>query len=98
LVRPSIRTIWQKIQNVLFSKNIKNSPLFRKNMGEEQKKRSSLIFPKNILLLLKNDLRNFGICFQLFTVIFENFRAILKNKDNMAPKAKDNMAKSQLSF
>jgi hypothetical protein len=31
-----------------------------------------------------------------FTVIFEIFRAILKNKDNMAPKAKDNMAKSQL--
>jgi hypothetical protein len=35
---------------------------------------------------------------KLFTVIFEIFRAILKNKDNMAPKAKDNMAKSQLSL
>jgi hypothetical protein len=29
-----------------FFKNIKNSPLFRKNMGEEQKKRSSKIFMK----------------------------------------------------
>ena len=37
--RPSIRTIWQKIQKGLFFKNIKNSPLFRKNMGEEQKKK-----------------------------------------------------------
>jgi hypothetical protein len=46
-------------------------------MGEKQKKKSSLIFPKNIFLLLKNDLRNFGLCFQLFTVIFEIFRAIL---------------------
>jgi hypothetical protein len=48
--------------------------------------------------LLRNDPRNFGLCFQLFTIIFEIFRAILKNKDNMAPKAKDNMAKSQLSL
>ena len=67
-------------------------------MGEEQKKRSSLFFLKNIFLLLRIDPRNFGLCFQLFTVIFEIFRAILKNKDNMAPKAKDNMAKSQLSL
>ena len=39
--RPSIRTIWQKIQKGLF---FKNSPLFRKNMGEEQKKKKVFIF------------------------------------------------------
>jgi hypothetical protein len=66
--------------------------------GEEQKKRSSIFFLKNISLLLRNDPRNFGLCFQLFTVIFEIFRAVFKNKDNMAPKAKDNMAKYQLSL
>jgi hypothetical protein len=75
---------------------MKNKYNLVKISGEEKKKGSSEFFLKNIFLLLKNDLRNFGLCFQLFTVIFEIFRAILKNKDNMASKSKDNMAKSQL--
>jgi hypothetical protein len=31
----------KKIKRVFFSKNIKNSPRFRKNMSEEQKKKPS---------------------------------------------------------
>jgi hypothetical protein len=36
--------------------------------------------------------------FRKISVIFEIFRTILKNNDNIAPKVKDNMAKSQLSL
>ena len=42
--------------------------------------------------------RNFGLYFWLFPVIFETFRIISKNKDNMAPKVKDNIEKSLLSL
>jgi hypothetical protein len=81
-----------------FQKISKIHLFFIKIWVKSKKKRSSLFFLKNIFLLLRNDPRKVGICFQLFTVIFEIFRAILKNKDNMAPKSKDNIAKSQLSL
>jgi hypothetical protein len=69
-----------------------------KILVKSKKRGSSLIFSPKYFLLLKNDIQNFGLCFQLFTVIFGIFRSALKNKENMAPKAKDNMAKSQPSL
>ena len=59
-------------------------------MTEEQKR--SIIFRQKI------GLQVFGLCHYFFTVIFEIFRTIQKNKDNMAPKVKDNIEKSLLSL
>jgi hypothetical protein len=83
-----------KIQKALFFKNIKNSPLFHKNMGEEQKKMSSKFFRKN-----KDNLKKisdeeqktkvfifFGKNYGFQNHILKKFdkKFAMENKDNMA--------------
>jgi hypothetical protein len=104
---PSIRKIWPKPMLFYVGPSLNKDKIakisiihlcFVKIWVKSKKKKVFTNFFSIFFLLIKNDLRNFGLCFQLFIVIFEIFKAILKNKDNMAPKAKDNMAKSQLSL
>jgi hypothetical protein len=51
LARPSIRTILENYPKSKFTETIYNSPLFRKNMGEEQKKGLHYFSAKKIVLL-----------------------------------------------
>ena len=69
LVRPSIRTIWQKFS----SKNIKNSPLFHKNMGEEQKKKVFTIFSQKYFFIVKNWPPKLWLMFSALHRYFWNF-------------------------
>ena len=63
LVRPSIRTIWEKKLKWYIFRNFYKTPLFRKNINEEQKKRRSLyFFGKFMVIFMENFAKdNFGI-------------------------------------